>query len=67
MGFAFLPIGIGSFIAGRLGGRWMHHFGEGTHQPERVWWAIAAVGLGTTLLLWIYDRIVKPGAAPASP
>jgi len=66
MGFAFLPIGIGSFIAGRLGGRLMHHFGEVTHQPERVWWAISAVGLGTTLLLWIYDRMVKPAAAPAS-
>lgn len=65
MGFAFLPIGIGSFIAGRLGGSLMHHFGEVAHQPERVWWAISAVGLATTLLLWIYDRIVKPEAETA--
>ncbi len=31
------------------------------HQPYKVWWAITAVGLATAVLLWIYDRIVKPG------
>jgi proton-dependent oligopeptide transporter, POT family len=60
MGFAFLPIGIGSLIAGRLGGALVHRFGEVTHQPERIWWTIAGVGLGTTILLWIYDIVVKP-------
>lgn len=62
MGFAFLPLGIGSFVAGRIGGKLLHHFGEVQHQPQRFWWAITAIGLATTLLLWIYDRIVKPGA-----
>jgi POT family proton-dependent oligopeptide transporter len=61
MGFAFLPLGIGSFVAGRIGGKLLHHFGEVQHQPQRFWWAITAIGLATTLLLWIYDRIVKPG------
>ena len=28
MGFAFLPIGIGSLIAGPFGGKLIHHFGE---------------------------------------
>jgi len=60
MGFAFLPIGIGSLLAGRLGGALVHHFGEVTHQPERIWWAITGVGLATTLLLWIYDLVAKP-------
>jgi POT family proton-dependent oligopeptide transporter len=60
MGFAFLPIGIGSLIGGWFGGRLMHHFGEVTHQPERVWWAITGVGVATALLLWIYDRVVMP-------
>src|SRR5438270_1016119 len=32
MGFAFLPIGIGSLIAGWFGGKLIHHFGEVTHQ-----------------------------------
>jgi proton-dependent oligopeptide transporter, POT family len=61
MGFAFLPIGIGSLIGGWFGGRMMHHFGELAHQPERVWWVVTGVGVATALLLWIYDRIVKPG------
>jgi proton-dependent oligopeptide transporter, POT family len=63
MGFAFLPLGIGSFVAGRIGGKLLHHFGEVQRQPPRFWWAITAIGLATTLLLWIYDRIVKPGGA----
>jgi POT family proton-dependent oligopeptide transporter len=60
MGFAFLPIGIGSFLAGRIGGSLMHYFGEVVHKPERVWWAIAAIGILTALLLWVYDRVVLP-------
>jgi predicted MFS family arabinose efflux permease len=63
MGFAFLPIGIGSLVGGWLGGRLMHHFGEVTHHPERMWWAITLVGLATTLLLWLYDIFLKPDAA----
>jgi proton-dependent oligopeptide transporter, POT family len=66
MGFAFLPLGIGSFVAGRIGGTLLHHFGEVQHQPQRFWWAITAIGLVTTLLLWIYDRVVKPSGQQAS-
>jgi len=66
MGFAFLPIGLGSIIAGRLGGFLIHHFGEVRHQPERIWWAVTGVGVLTALLLWIYDRVVKPGGAKAA-
>jgi proton-dependent oligopeptide transporter, POT family len=60
MGFAFLPIGVGSLIGGWFGGKVMHHFGEVQHQPQRAWFVITAVGVLTTLLLWLYDRIVKP-------
>ena len=66
MGFAFLPIGIGSLVGGWFGGRVMHQFGEVAHQPQRAWYAIAGVGLLTTLLLWIYDRVVKPSAQEAA-
>jgi proton-dependent oligopeptide transporter, POT family len=66
MGFAFLPIGIGSLIGGWFGGRVMHQFGEVAHHPERAWYVITAVGLVTVLLLWIYDRIVKPSAPEVS-
>jgi POT family proton-dependent oligopeptide transporter len=65
MGFAFLPIGIGSLIGGWFGGTLMHHFGEVTHQPERIWWTVTAVGVATTVLLWIYDKAFRtPTPAP---
>jgi POT family proton-dependent oligopeptide transporter len=66
MGFAFLPIGIGSIIGGWFGGRIMHQFGEVAHQPQRVWWVISGVGVLTALLLWIYDRVVKPSGQEAA-
>ena len=66
MGFAFLPLGIGSLVGGWFGGRMMHHFGEVRHQPARAWWAISAVGFLTALLLIIYDRIVRPSVKGAS-
>ncbi|MGH9493509.1 MAG: MFS transporter [Candidatus Sulfotelmatobacter sp.] len=59
MGFAFLPLGIGSFIAGKFSGWLMRHFGEELHQPAMIWWSIVAVGVGTTALLWIYDRLLR--------
>jgi proton-dependent oligopeptide transporter, POT family len=59
MGFAFLPIGIGSLIGGWFGGTLVHHFGEVVHQPERIWWCVSAVGMITSALLWIYDKTVK--------
>ncbi len=65
MGFAFLPIGIGSLIGGWFGGRVMHQFGEIAHQPQRVWWVISGVGVLTALLLWIYDRVVIPSGQEA--
>lgn len=65
MGFAFLPIGIGSFIGGWSGGKLMHHFGEVQQQPARMWWVVTAIGLGTAVLLFVYDRVVKPMQAEA--
>jgi dipeptide/tripeptide permease len=65
MGFAFLPIGIGSFIGGPFGGWLIHHFGEVKHQPQQMWWAVMAIGLLTALLLWIYDRMITPTKEPA--
>jgi proton-dependent oligopeptide transporter, POT family len=56
MGFAFLPIGIGSLIGGWFGGTLIHHFGEVTHEPNRIWFTVTAVGLATAALLWIYDK-----------
>lgn len=59
MGFAFLPIGIGSLIGGPFSGYLIQHFGEERHQPTMIWWSIVGVGLATTLLLWIYDKVAR--------
>ncbi len=57
MGFAFLPIGIGSLIGGWFGGMLFHQFGEIRHQGGHMWWCVTAVGMVTALGLWIYDRL----------
>jgi proton-dependent oligopeptide transporter, POT family len=59
MGFAFLPLGIGSFAAGKFSGWLMRHYGEEMHRPQMVWWWVIGVGIVTTILLWIYDRVVR--------
>ena len=67
MGFAFVPIGIGSLAGGWLGGRLLHAYGEVAHRPAQVWWTITAVGVGTALLLWLYDAFVKTDLPAATP
>lgn len=64
MGYAFLPIAIGSALAGVIGGRLVHYFGEVRGAPQQLWWVIFGVGLLTTALMVVYDKMVKPGAAP---
>jgi proton-dependent oligopeptide transporter, POT family len=66
MGFAFLPVAIGFVIAGAMGGRLVHYFGEIAHQPQRVWWVISAIGLATTLLLLLYNLIAPTAATPVT-
>ena len=66
MGFAFLPLGIGSLIGGKFGGFLIHHFGEVKHQPGMMWWVITAVGVLTAILLWIYDRLLLPKETEAT-
>jgi POT family proton-dependent oligopeptide transporter len=61
MGYAFLPIGIGYFVAGALGGYLLHHFGEVLHKPQQMWWVIAAIGVATAGFTWLYDKIFQPG------
>ncbi|HUI84532.1 MAG TPA: MFS transporter [Candidatus Binatia bacterium] len=59
MGFAFLPLGIGSLIAGPIGGFLLHYFGEVKHQAGVMWWVITGVGVLTAILLWVYDRLIR--------
>jgi dipeptide/tripeptide permease len=63
MGFAFLPIAIGNLIAGFLGGYLLKRYGEVLHKPQQMWWIISGIGILTAILMWIYDKIVKPADA----
>ena len=68
MGFAFLPLGIGSLVGGAFGGYLLHFYGEVKHQPSGMWWVIMGVGVATAVLLWVYDRFMvrKPAGELAS-
>lgn len=57
MGFAFLPIAIGSFTAGRLSD-WLRLTYLET-DPSMMWYILAGIGLITTTLLFIYDQVVS--------
>jgi proton-dependent oligopeptide transporter, POT family len=60
MGFAFLPIAIGTFFAGGLAGKLVSHFiqGPGKGAPQRMWYVLGAIGLVSTVLMAGYDRLV---------
>ncbi len=67
MGYAFLPVAIGYFIAGRLGGFLVHYYGDVLHRPAQMWWVISAIGLLTALAMWLYNLTMKPGAIADAP
>ncbi len=58
MGYAFLPIAIGFLIAGQIGGRLVHYFGDVRDAPAQIWIVVCGIGLATSLALIIYDRLV---------
>jgi POT family proton-dependent oligopeptide transporter len=61
MGYAFLPIAIGYFIAGPLGGYLLYYFGDVLHRPQQMWWVVTGVGIAGAVLMVVYDRVFKPG------
>jgi len=63
MGYSFLPVAIGFVVAGHIGGRLVNYFGETLQNPSGLWFVIAAIGVLTTLLMWIYDKVLKPPEA----
>jgi dipeptide/tripeptide permease len=69
MGFAFLPVAIGTFVAGAIAGNLVAKYvpkGGDVSQAPRMWWVIGMIGVGSTLLMILYDRLVArraPGAA----
>lgn len=59
MGFAFLPVAIGTFGAGAIAGPLVTHYVKGGHPtPSAMWYVIGAIGVVSTLLMVAYDRLV---------
>jgi dipeptide/tripeptide permease len=66
MGFAFLPIAIGTFIAGLSSGYLVKHFVEGGNpNAPQMWYVVGAYGVVSTILMIVYDRFVAPKRATA--
>jgi POT family proton-dependent oligopeptide transporter len=78
MGFAFLPVAIGTFVAGAIAGPLVAHYigvtkdgvlapGPGSANPGHMWLWVGAIGVVSTLLMLAYDRFVAPRRqAPAA-
>lgn len=65
MGFAFLPIAIGSFIAGRLGTWLVEHYIRLERKPAEMFLIVAGIGFVSTVLLYLYDRLFVTAEAEA--
>jgi POT family proton-dependent oligopeptide transporter len=66
MGFAFLPIAIGTFIAGWSSGYLVKHYVEGGNpNAPHMWYVVGAYGVVSTILMIVYDRFVAPKRATA--
>ncbi len=67
MGYAFLPIAIGYFIGGPLGGYLLHYYGDVLHRPQQMWWVMSGIGFVTTVLMWAYSHFVTGGGSTNEP
>ena len=59
MGFAFLPVAIGSLLAGRLSGWLVEHYLKGHPNPGGMWFVCAGVGFASTALMLLHDRVYR--------
>jgi len=69
MGFAFLPIAIGTFIAGWSSGYLVAHYvAGGNPAAPRMWFVVGSYGVVSTVLMVLYDRFLAPKrtTAPAA-
>jgi len=69
MGFAFLPVAIGTFVSGFTSGRLVAHYvgrtvdevlapGPGFAVAHRMWYWVGAIGVASTIGMLLYDRLV---------
>lgn len=61
MGFAFLPIAIGTFLCGASSGYLVEHYVNGGNpDAPKMWLVVGGYGIISTLLLLLYDRFIAP-------
>jgi MFS family permease len=66
MGFAFLPIAIGTFVAGWSSGFLVKTYvAGGNPDAPRMWLWVGSYGVVSTVLMVLYDRFVAPKRAAA--
>ena len=58
MGFAFLPVAIGSFVAGPLSGWLVKTYLQDSMNPMMMWGILAAIGFGSTILMILYNIFI---------
>jgi dipeptide/tripeptide permease len=62
MGFAFLPVAIGTFVAGAIAGKLVTAYVHGSSTPQHMWYVVGWIGVVSTCLMLAYDRFVTPKA-----
>jgi MFS family permease len=67
MGFAFLPVAIGSVVGGVLAGALVQRFVRGSTQPGTMWWVISIIGFAATAAMVLYDRFVAKETEVSTP
>jgi MFS family permease len=66
MGFAFLPVAIGTFVAGASSGYLVTHYVTGGNPAApKMWFWVGGMGVVATILMVLYDRFVAPRKTPA--
>ncbi len=65
MGYSFLPIALGYFVSGLIGGHLLHYYGEVVKRPYELWWVLAGIGALSVVLMALYNRIFVPKTASA--
>jgi hypothetical protein len=63
MGFAFLPVAIGTFVAGAIAGPLVTTYVHGSSTPQHMWYVVGSIGIVSTALMLAYDRFVAPRPA----
>lgn len=58
MGFAFLPVSIGSFVAGPLSGWLVKTYLQDSMNPTMMWMILASIGFGSTVLMILYNIFI---------